>query len=241
MCGRYVSPDDAAIEREFNLIRSPGLDIGPNFNVAPTQMVPVVRTVDGVRQLSRMRWGLVPFFAKGVPGPYSTINARIETIETSASYRGPWQRGQRCIIPAAGFYEWHLNEDGKKQPFYIRAVNQEVHGYAGLWDSSKRDDGVVIESCTIVTMPANPMMAEIHNAPGKQRMPVILRREDYDAWLSGSLDEARAVLKQYPADEMQAWPVSPVVNSPKNDNPKLIDRLDAIVSPNPYQRHVPEV
>ena len=123
MCGRYVSPDDAAIEREFNLIRSPGLDIGPNFNVAPTQMVPVVRTVDGVRQLSRMRWGLVPFFAKGVPGPYSTINARIETIETSASYRGPWQRGQRCIIPAAGFYEWHLNEDGKKPVSYTHLAD----------------------------------------------------------------------------------------------------------------------
>jgi len=225
VCGRYVSPDDAAIEREFNLIRTPGLDIGPNYNVAPTQSVPVVRSVNGVRQMSSMRWGLVPFFAKGIPGAYSTINARIETIETAASYRGPWKRGQRCIIPGAGFYEWHLNDDGKKQPFYIRTLSQEVHGYAGLWDSSKRDDGTVVESCTIVTMPAHSMMAEIHNAPGKQRMPVILDRKDYDAWLVGTVDEARAVLKQYPADKMEAWPVSTRVNTPKNNDAGLVARV----------------
>lgn len=138
MCGRYVSPDVAAIEREFNLIRTPGLDIGPNYNVAPTQSVPVVRSVNGVRQLSLMRWRLVPFFANGIPGD--------------------------------------------------------------------------------VTMPAHSMMAEIHNAPGKQRMPVILDRKDYDAWLVGTVDEARAVLKQYPADEMEAWPVSTRVNTPKNND-----------------------
>ena len=141
--------------------------------------MPVIRTIDAVRTLSLMRWGLVPFFAKGIPGPYSTINARIETIETSASYRGPWKRGQRCIVPAVGFYEWHLNDDGKKQPFYIKTADA-VHGYAGLWDSSKRDDGTVIESFTIITLPANPLMADIHNAPGKQRMPVILDRKDYE-------------------------------------------------------------
>ena len=225
MCGRYVSPDDAAIEREFNLVRSPGLDVPSSFNVAPTTLVPVIRVVNGVRQLSRIRWGLVPYFAKGVPGPYSTINARIETIETSASYRGPWKRGQRCIIPAAGFYEWHFNGDGKKQPFYIRVTDQEVHGYAGLWDASKREDGTVLESCTIMTMPANPLMAEIHNAPGKQRMPVILRREDYEAWLSGTVDEARAVLKQYPSDAMLAWPVSTRVNGQKNNDAALIEAV----------------
>jgi putative SOS response-associated peptidase YedK len=225
MCGRYVSPDDAAIEREFNLVRSSGLEIPMNFNVAPSQNVPVVRMLRGARQLCTMRWGLVPFFAKGIPGPYSTINARIETIETAASYRGPWKRGQRCIIPAAGFYEWHLNDDGKKQPFYIRCVAQEVHGYAGLWESSTREDGMVIESCTIVTLPAHPMMAEIHNAPGKQRMPVILERKDYDAWLAGSLEEARAVLRQYPAGDMVAWPVGTRVNAPKNNDAALIEPL----------------
>jgi putative SOS response-associated peptidase YedK len=224
MCGRYVSPDDAVIEREFNLVHSPGLELRPSFNAAPSQLLPVVRSVEGVRQLSLMRWGLVPYSAKGIPGPYSTINARIETIETSASYRGPWKRGQRCIVPAAGFYEWHLNDDGKKQPFYIKTADA-VHGYAGLWDSSKRDDGTVLESFTIITLPANLMMADIHNAPGKQRMPVILDRTDYDAWLSGTVDEARAVLKQYPADSMLAWPVSTRVNKPQNNDATLIEAI----------------
>jgi putative SOS response-associated peptidase YedK len=170
-----------------------------------------------------MRWGLVPFFAKGIPGAYSTINARIETIETSASYRGPWKRGRRCIVPAAGFYEWHINENGKKQPYYIRCVDQEVHGYAGLWDSSKRDDGTVIESFTIITMPANPLMAGIHNL--KQRMPAILAREDRDTWLFGTPEQALSVLKQYPGEHMQATPVSIRVNSPKNNDAKLIEAM----------------
>jgi putative SOS response-associated peptidase YedK len=173
-----------------------------------------------------MRWGLVPFFAKGVPGPYSTINARMETVETSASYRGPWKRGQRCIVPALGFYEWHLTEDGRKQPFYIRCADQIVHGFAGLWDASTRADGVVIESFTIITLPANRLMAGIHNAPGKQRMPVILDRADYEPWLAGSTDQARAVLKQYPAESMLAWPVSTRVNTPKNNDPGLVEPLD---------------
>jgi putative SOS response-associated peptidase YedK len=223
MCGRYVSPDDAAIEREFNLVHSPGLELRASFNAAPSQLLPVVRSSNGVRLLSLMRWGLVPFFANGIPGPYSTINARIETIETSASYRGPWRRGQRCIVPAAGFYEWHLNDDGKKQPFFIKTA--EVHGYAGLWDSSARDDGTVLESFTILTLPAKPMMADIHNAPGKQRMPVILDRKDYEAWLSGTVDEALSVLKQYPAGSMLAWPVSTRVNKPQNNDSKLIEAI----------------
>jgi putative SOS response-associated peptidase YedK len=136
MCGRYVSPDDAAIEREFNLVHSPGFEVRPSYNVAPTQVMPVVRAVDGVRKLSLMRWGLVPFFAKGIPGPYSTINARIETIETSASFRGPWKRGQRCIVPAAGFYEWVRHEVAsvivRRTPFgrTCRPIGSTLRGMA---------------------------------------------------------------------------------------------------------------
>ena len=96
MCGRYVSPDEASIEREFNLVRQEQ-DISACYNVAPTQKVPVVRAVDGTRKLETLRWGLIPFFARGETPKYSTINARIETVETAASYRGPWNRGQRCL------------------------------------------------------------------------------------------------------------------------------------------------
>jgi putative SOS response-associated peptidase YedK len=222
MCGRYVSPDDAAIEREFNLVHTEWR-FPASFNAAPTQELPVIRLINGVRQATLMRWGLVPFFAKGIPGAYSTINARIETIETSASYRGPWKRGQRCIVPALGFYEWHVNENAKKQPYFIRCANQEIHGYAGLWDSSKRDDGTVLESFTIITLPANPFMAEIHNV--KQRMPAILAKEDRDIWLGGTPQEALAVIKPYPDAHMLAMPVSTRVNSPKNNDAQLIDAM----------------
>jgi putative SOS response-associated peptidase YedK len=95
-----------------------------------------------------------------------------------------------------------------------------VFGFAGLWDSSRTDDGAALESCTIITMPANPLLAEIHNV--KQRMPAILQSQDVDAWLTGSADEARAALKPYPADSMVAWPVSRQVNTPRNNHSGLI-------------------
>ena len=107
------------------------------------------------------------------------INATIERLTDSPTWRGPWKRGQRCILPAVGFCEWHLNDDGSKQPFYITCADQPVFGIAGLWDSSKRGDGAVVESCTIITMPRNALMAEIHNA--KQRMPMILTYGNIEA------------------------------------------------------------
>jgi putative SOS response-associated peptidase YedK len=226
MCGRYVSPDESAIEREFSLVRTEW-KFPASFNVAPSQNVPVIRSLDGTPQATAMRWGLVPFFAKGVPGKYSTINARIETMDTSPSFRGPWKRGQRCIVPCAGFYEWHINADGNKQPYYITCADQALFGFAGLWDSSKREDGTLIESFSIITMPANSLMAEIHNAPDRQRMPAILLLADRHAWLMGTIDEARALLKAYPAELMVAWPVSTRVNAPRNNDAKLIEAIRA--------------
>jgi putative SOS response-associated peptidase YedK len=113
MCGRYVSPDEASIEREFNLVRSEQ-DISPSYNVAPTQLVPIIRNIDGAARLEKLRWGLIPFFAKGEPPKFSCINARIETVETAASYRGPWTRAQRCLQIASGFFEWHVDATGRK-------------------------------------------------------------------------------------------------------------------------------
>ena len=145
MCGRYITKDQRALEREL-----PFLDVRDwpkfeaSYNVAPTQLAPVVVA------------GLIPFFAKGVPGSYSTINARVETIETAASFRGPWKRGQRCLVLASGFYEWHVLADGKsKQPYFIKPADQESFGFAGLWDSSKAQDGTVVYSFSIITLPAS--------------------------------------------------------------------------------------
>jgi putative SOS response-associated peptidase YedK len=221
MCGRYVTPEEAEAERIFRVHRI-GWAFLRSYNVAPSQRVPVVRMSGGEREGVSLRWGLVPFFAKGMPPKYSTINAAIEKLKDSPCWRGPWARAQRCILPATGFYEWHVNEDGSKTPFYISCADQPVFGLAGIWESSRADDGSVIESCAIITMPPNPLLAEIHNA--RQRMPAILQSQDIDLWLTDSEDQARAALKPYPADSMVAWPVSPRVNSPKNDDAQLIER-----------------
>jgi len=222
MCGRYVSPDDAAIEREFNLVRAEW-QFPASYNVAPTDEVPIVRlNKEGERTGSRMHWGLIPYWAKGIPPKFSTINATIEKLTEAASWRGPWTRGQRCIMPAAGFYEWQLLPDGKsKQPYYITLNDQDIFGFAALWDSSKRDDGERIQSCTIVTMAANALMTAIHNV--KHRMPAILAKQDRDAWLTAQAEDAFKLLKQYPDTHMVATPVSRRVNTPKNNDADLIE------------------
>jgi putative SOS response-associated peptidase YedK len=217
MCGRYVTPEIAEAERNLMVH---WLEYERSYNVAPTHRVPVVRWLERARQGLHMRWGLVPFFAKGVPPKYSTINATIEKLESGPCWRGPWKRAQRCALVASGFFEWHVLEDGTKRPYYITCVDQPVFTLAGLWDRSVAADGSEIVSCTIITMPPNALMAEIHNV--KQRMPAILAAEDLDAWLAGSAEEAQRALKQYPADAMLAYPVSTRVNSPKNNEAQLI-------------------
>lgn len=184
----------------------------------------MIRVSHGQREAVLMRWGLIPYFAKGEPPRYSTINARIESIETAASYKGPWNRGQRCIQLASGFYEWHVSADGRKVPYFIHLKDQETFGFAALWDRSRKADGSRIKSCALITMPANSLMYDVHNAGNNpHRMPAILRREDREAWLTGSMEEARATLVQYPAELMEAYPVSTRVNKPENDDEKLIE------------------
>ena len=223
MCGRYVSPDDAAIEREFHLVRAEW-KFPANFNVAPTQQVPVVREMDGERRLSCIRWGLIPFFAKGEPPKYTCINARIETVESAPSYRGPWKRGQRCLQLASGFYEWHVDAQGRKAPFYIHLTDRPIFAFAGLWDRSVKADGSAVESCVHITMPANALMRHVHNAGNNpHRMPAILMREDHDAWLNGPVEEAHRALKPYDAALMEAYEVGTRVNSPRNNPPSNIE------------------
>ncbi len=218
VCGRYVSKIEAALERDWALTRPAPLF--ESYNIAPTTAVPVVREGDGARACELLRWGLVPFWAKGIPPRLSTINARIETIATAPSYRGPWQHGRRCLLPALGFYEWQVRDDGK-QPWFIHLEDQPLFGLAGLWDASIAADGSVLESCTIITMPANAFMTGIHNS--RARMPAILRREDHAAWLAGDTGTALACLLPYPEKQMLAHPVSTAVNSPRNNTARLIE------------------
>jgi putative SOS response-associated peptidase YedK len=224
MCGRYVTPEQAAAEREFTLRRS-SWRFSASYNVAPSLAVPVVRAgADGWEGVM-MRWGLVPFFAHGVPPKYSTINARAETLASAASYRMPWRRGQRCILPAAGFYEWQVPAEGAKIPWFIRAADREVFGFAGLWDRSVGTDGSEVLSCTIITLPANALLARIHNL--RQRMPAILEQADQLDWLGADAAAAQRALRPYPEQRLRAWPVSRRVNSPRNDDAGLIAPLAA--------------
>jgi len=226
MCGRYIVRQQAKALREWERFGPPPfLD---SYNVAPSQLVPIVRMRGGAPEGAMLRWGLVPYFTHGTPPPYSTINARVETFETAASYRGPWRRGQRCLQLASGFYEWHLDRQGRKHPYLITVADQELFGFAALWDRSVKPDGTVIESCVHLTRPANELMADIHNAGSHpHRMPAILRAEDREVWLRGTAEEARAVLTPYPSALMVAYEVSARVNSVKNDSPDLIEPLEA--------------
>jgi putative SOS response-associated peptidase YedK len=229
MCGRYIVKITAGIEEYFRLKDAPKPPWQESFNFAPTAQVPVVLERDGERVGTTMRWGLVPFFARGVAGKYSTHNARIETFQTNASYREPWKRGRRCLQATSGFYEWHLGADGRKQPYYIRAADRDSFAFAGLWDRSSTEDGsTVIESVTHITMPApeGSQVYRIHNQGSHpHRMPAILSQADEDVWLHGTAEEALAVLRPYPDDLIVSWPVTQRVGNTRNNGPELIEPL----------------
>jgi putative SOS response-associated peptidase YedK len=226
MCGRFILAQQAKAEKVFDVKRLQWRAM-MSYNVAPSREVPVVRMAansdGGEREGVMMRWGLVPPFLKGENPKFPTENARIETMETAPAYRDAWKKGQRCIVPAAGFYEWQMFPDAPKQPWFIGLANKEVMPFAALWDRSVKADRTVVESFTIITLPANEFMAALHSE--KQRMPAILHREDVETWLSGTPEQARAALVQFPGDQLRAYKVSARVNSPKNDDEKLIEAI----------------
>ncbi|MGC8517554.1 MAG: SOS response-associated peptidase [Steroidobacteraceae bacterium] len=227
MCGRYILAQQAKFERAVQLGRV-HWEFPARYNVAPSQPVPVVRSDAGVHEGVMMRWGLIPYFARGVAPKYSTINATVEKLTTSPVWRGPWTRGQRCIQLAAGFYEWRLEDDGRKQPYFIHLTDAPVFGFASVWDASIAADGATIESCAVITLPGNALLRHIHNSashPG--RMPAILAPEQFEAWLSGAPQTALTMLQPYSSERMAAYPVSLKVNSPRNDGSELIEPLRA--------------
>ena len=223
MCGKYILAQAAKAERAMG-IRRGHWDYPISYRVLPTEQVPVVIQTDGEREAAEMRWGLVPWWTHGVPLKASTINATAERLESAPSYRDAWRRGQRCLLVMGGFYEPHLNEDGSRDQFFVRLTEREVFGVAGLWERSRRADGSYLFSCTLITVPANQLLAEVHNE--KQRMPALLGESEYDAWLSGSPQQARVLLQPYAAESMRAWKVNRRVNNPRLPNDEhLIDPL----------------
>ena len=222
MCGRYVSPDEAATERAWNLKRG-GEPFGPRYNAAPTQLLPIVRVhPERCRELALLRWGLIPSWAKDQSIGAKCINARAETIAEKPAYRAAFKR-RRCFVPKAGFYEWQKTPSGKV-PHFIYPLNTELFAVAGIYEWWPGKDGAEsVESYAVVTTEANEMLARLHD-----RMPVILDEADYDAWLSPDNQDTaalKALLKPYPAEEMAAYAVSTRVNSVKNDDETLTASL----------------
>jgi putative SOS response-associated peptidase YedK len=174
------------------------------------------------RRAHRISNALGPYPLLGQRRPAQILHHQRDNRETDR--RGDLARPletRPALHHAGDFFEWQVLADGKtKQPYYITLNDQDIFGFAALWDSSKRDDGVTVESCTIVTMPANALMTEIHNV--KHRMPAILTKEDRDAWLTTTPNDAFKVLRQYPDTHMVATPVSKRVNTPKNNDAELI-------------------
>jgi putative SOS response-associated peptidase YedK len=218
MCGRYSLVPTENIAARFD-IQQQQLTLAPRYNVAPSQAMPVV-VRNSPNRLMEMQWGLIPSWSKEPRAQFSTINARAETITKSPVFRGPF-KSQRCLVPASGFYEWQRTEQGK-QPFCIRLKDAELFAFAGLYDVWHDADGNELYSYTVITTAPNDLVASIHN-----RMPVILRQEDEDAWLDKASDPARllALLKAYPADKMEAYPVSRAVNSPANEGAELMQAV----------------
>jgi putative SOS response-associated peptidase YedK len=219
MCDRYVLPDQVAAEREF-LPAQAWWKFAARFNVAAQQYVPAVRVHAGQTEGLMIRWGLIPAWAEGQPTSEPTACAEMDVIERSNIYRMPWLSGQRCILPVAGFYAWQRTREKHRQPYYVRLINRGVFGVAAVWDRSVRDEDDVIESCSVIRVPANDLLADIANSDA--RMPAILRRRDYETWLRGTPVQAKATLKPYDSAWMQAHAVSPRINSAAADDPSLI-------------------
>lgn len=212
MCGRFTFIDIEDIRERFN---ADPIDFKPNYNVAPTQDVPVILPN---HQLALFRWGLIPFWAKDPSIGNKMINARAETVDEKPSFKHSLQR-KRCLVVADGFYEWK-KEGSTKRPYRITLKDQGLFGFAGLWDTWKSPTGDIINSCSIITTTPNDLMIPIHN-----RMPVILPREVEHVWLDLSIVESgflKSLLVPYPADQMMAYEVSTLVNSPKNNGPECL-------------------
>ncbi len=190
----------------------------PSYNIAPTQEVAAMVEEDETRKLEMFRWGLIPSWAKDPSIGNKMINARAETVSEKPSFRSAFKK-RRCLIVADGFYEWQKTDNGK-QPFYVRMKDSSPFAFAGLWETWDKE-GEEVRSCSIITTDANDLMNEIHH-----RMPVILPPETYGVWLDRGFEEREAfsnMLRPYPSDEMEAYPVSRRVNKPANNEPSVIE------------------
>lgn len=222
MCARFTMTTDARkLQLRFRLLmQGYGATTTERYNIAPTQEILNVVQHGGEHIGEFMRWGLVPSWAKDMSIGQKMINARGETLGEKPAFRQAFAR-RRCLIPADGFYEWR-KEGSKKLPMRFVLKSGEPFAFAGLWEQWKRPDGEWLHTCTIITTTPNDVLAPIHD-----RMPVILRPEAEDLWLDAAAEVSALteLLVPYPSDEMEGYPVSMAVNSPRFDLPAYIERV----------------
>ncbi len=225
MCGRFARKSTRKVLADWfgvALDEMPWFE--PTFNAAPQSMQPIVRLGrdTGARELALLRWGLVPAWARDASTGYSMINARAEEVAEKPAYREALKK-RRCLVPADAFYEWQKRHAKTKTPFAFALRGGEPYAFAGLWERWKPHEGPPLETFTIVTTDPNEVMQPIHD-----RMPVILPRRDYERWLEPGDPERPPVdlLRPYPAEEMDAWPVSGRVGNVRNDDAELLNRVD---------------
>ena len=222
MCGRFTlrTPANLIIEQfDAQLGLELQKTIRPRYNVAPTQLFPVLRGPE--RQVEAMRWGLVPYWSKDPKGGARMINARSETVATKPAFRAAFKK-RRCLVPADGYFEW-VKVAKQKQPYWIRMKNEQPFLMAGLWESwrsKENNDEASLETFTILTTSSNSLTTDIHD-----RMPVILYPNDYETWLNPEIDTAdklEYLFEPHDASAMKVDAVSDRVNSVRNDDEQCV-------------------
>jgi putative SOS response-associated peptidase YedK len=216
MCGRYRLSRRKQLVEEYFDTESDEPEWTPRYNIAPSQPVPVVRQnpKEPRRELSLMRWGLIPSWAKDASVAARMINARSETAGTKPAFRDPLTN-RRCLIPADGFYEW-VRTGKVKQPYCFEVNDGELFAFAGIWDHWRDPNSNIVETCSILTTSPNAVTSVVHD-----RMPVILDPDSYDIWLDPGMRDVTTVselLKPYDAQLMRCYPISTRINHVANDD-----------------------
>lgn len=216
MCGRYsLNKSKIELEERFQAEMLP--DFKPRYNIAPTQLVPVI-TSQSPKGFSFFYWGITPDFGQNKPVAQKLINARAESVNEKISFKSSFEK-RRCLIPADGFYEWKKLGKKTKIPYRFTLREDELFAFAGIWEEYETVNGEIQHTFLILTTSPNEIAAEIHD-----RMPVILNRQMEKKWLDNYTPESEllAMLQPYPSDQMLSYTVSPLVNSVQNDVPSII-------------------
>jgi len=222
MCGRYASHLPPELLARLFRTMNPLPNLKPTWNMAPTLDAPVIRLhpESGERHLDVLEWGLLPYFTKDLKAARKPINARCETVGTSGMFKAALA-ARRCLVPAAAYYEWRTDPDGKV-PFAVARMDGDPVAFAGIWEAWRSPDGEVLQTFSTITTDANQKLSAIQD-----RMPVILEPEDWGVWLGEKPGDVGALLRPAAEDVLRMWPIDKRVGNVRNDGPELLQRCEA--------------